>query len=178
MPRPAQAPTRRRADAFVDMSAREAPPTLDLERFLPYRLSVLAQRVSADLHARYAGRFGLTVAQWRVMACLGRFAPVSANEVCVRIVMDKVAVSRALAAMTSTGLVEATTDPLDRRRGVLRLTPKGRDVHAAIAPLALDYEATLWAGLTPGERAAFDALLGKLDTHARSMSDPDAADTG
>ena len=47
------------------------PQALDLENFLPYRLSILAQVVSEALHALYADRFGLTVTQWRVMAALG-----------------------------------------------------------------------------------------------------------
>ena len=51
-----------------------ASQALQLEKFLPYRLSVLAQLVSESLHDLYAGPFGLTVTQWRVMAALGRFA--------------------------------------------------------------------------------------------------------
>src|SRR5690242_8277966 len=36
---------------------------LELENFLPYRLSILAQIVSESLHDLYAGAFGLTVTQ-------------------------------------------------------------------------------------------------------------------
>src|SRR5476649_2539893 len=113
---------------------------LDLENFLPYRLSVLAQLVSESLHDLYAGPFGLTVTQWRVMAALGRFAPLTASEVGLRIVMDKVAVSRALADLAKRGLVERTTDRSDRRRATLRLSARGRVLHGRIVPLALDYE--------------------------------------
>ena len=72
---------------------------LELENFLPYRLSILAQIVSESLHDLYAEPFGLTVTQWRVMAALGRFAPLTASDVGQRIVMDKVAVSRAVAGL-------------------------------------------------------------------------------
>jgi hypothetical protein len=89
MPKPLQAPLR----------------TLELENFLPYRLSVLAQIVSESLHDLYAGPFDLTVTQWRVMAALGRFAPLTASDVGQRIVMDKVAVSRAVAGLMKRGLV-------------------------------------------------------------------------
>ena len=54
---------------------------LELEKFLPYRLSVLAQLVSESLHDLYAQPFGLSVTQWRVMAALGRFAPLTAAEI-------------------------------------------------------------------------------------------------
>ena len=68
---------------------------LQLEKFLPYRLSILAQLVSESLHDLYAGPFDLAVTEWRVMAALGRFAPLTASEVGQRIVMDKVAACRA-----------------------------------------------------------------------------------
>src|SRR6185436_4739513 len=90
--------------------------SLELEKFLPYRLSVLAQIVSQSLHDVYAGPFGLAVPEWRVMAALGRFAPLTASEVGLRIVMDKVAVSRAVARLLKRGLVERATDRADRRR--------------------------------------------------------------
>ncbi len=54
---------------------QNALQALELEKFLPYRLSVLAQLVSESLHDLYAAPFGLSVTQWRVMAALGRFAP-------------------------------------------------------------------------------------------------------
>ena len=101
---------------------------LELENFLPYRLSILAQIVSESLHDLYAGPFGLTVTQWRVMAALGRFAPLTASDVGQRIVMDKVAVSRAIARLLKRGLVEREPDRADRRRVSLRLSARGRSV--------------------------------------------------
>ena len=44
------------------------------------------------------------------MAALGRFAPLTASDVGQRIVMDKVAVSRAVAGLMKRGLVERATD--------------------------------------------------------------------
>src|SRR3546814_12463572 len=78
---------------------------LDLERFLPYRLSVLSNRVSQTIADFYVERFGLAVTEWRVIAVLGRFAGLSANGVAVRTAMDKVAVSRAVARLLERGLL-------------------------------------------------------------------------
>src|SRR5215472_18488899 len=127
MPKPLQAPT----------------AMLELEKFLPYRLSVLAQLVSESLHDLYAGPFGLTVTQWRVMAALGRFAPLTARDVGQRIVMDKVAVSRAVAGLMKRGLIERATDKADRRRASLRLSTRGRAMYGRIVPIALAYEERL-----------------------------------
>jgi DNA-binding MarR family transcriptional regulator len=142
---------------------------LELEKFLPYRLSVLAQLVSESLHDLYAGPFELSVTQWRVMAALGRFAPLTASDVGQRIVMDKVAVSRAVASLMKRGLVERATDLGDRRRASLRLTEKGRTVHAQIVPLALKYEADLYQTLSAEERQALNSLCDRLFAHAKLL---------
>lgn len=142
---------------------------LELEKFLPYRLSVLAQLVSESLHDLYAGPFELSVTQWRVMAALGRFEPLTASDVGQRIVMDKVAVSRAVAGLMNRGLVERATDLDDRRRASLRLTEKGRTVHAQIVPLALKYEADLYRALSAEERHALNSLCDRLFAHAKLL---------
>jgi len=145
---------------------------LELENFLPYRLSILAQIVSESLHDLYADPFGLTVTQWRVMAALGRFAPLTASDVGQRIVMDKVAVSRAVAALMKRGLVERATDRADRRRASLRLSPRGRAMHARIVPIALGYEQHLYKVLSAEEKRRFDALTDRLFVHAKALREP------
>jgi len=142
---------------------------LVLENFLPYRLSVLTQLVSESLHDLYVEPFGLSVTQWRVMAALGRFAPLTASDVGQRIVMDKVAVSRAVAGLMKRGLVERATDRNDRRRASLRLSPQGQAMHARIVPLALDYEERLYAALSPEDRHSFNVLCDRLLEHAKLL---------
>lgn len=142
---------------------------LELENFLPYRLSVLAQLVSESLHDLYAGPFELTVPQWRVMAALGRFAPLTASEVGARIVMDKVAVSRAVAGLLKRRLIERIPDTDDRRRAPLKLSARGRTVHSRIVPLALNYEERLYAILTSEERKTFDDLADRLFAQAKQL---------
>jgi DNA-binding MarR family transcriptional regulator len=153
----------------MSKSLQASLQTLELENFLPYRLSVLAQVVSESLHDLYAGPFGLTVTQWRVMAALGRFAPLAASDVGQRIVMDKVAVSRAVTGLMKRGLVERATDREDRRRASLKLSARGRAMHARIVPLALEYEERLYAALNPEERRQFDSLSDRLFIHAQAL---------
>jgi hypothetical protein len=43
---------------------------LHLERFLPYRLSLLANTVSAAIADAYSTRHDMTIPEWRVMAVL------------------------------------------------------------------------------------------------------------
>ena len=147
----------------------DALQALELEKFLPYRLSILAQLVSESLHDLYGQPFGLSVTQWRVMAALGRFAPLTASEVGQRIIMDKVAVSRAVSGLMQAGLVERATDSSDRRRSSLRLSARGRTVHARIVPLALAFQELLYEALSDDERRTFDDLSDKLLARARTI---------
>ena len=149
-------------------SPRARPPNggLVLEEFLPYRLSVLMLRVSQAIARSYERRFRLTVPEWRVMAVLGRYGPLSANGVAEKTQMDKVRVSRAVARLVASGRVSRRIDPADRRRSVLALTATGKAVHREIVPHARRVEARLLAGLAPTERASLDRLLAKLEARA------------
>ena len=146
------------------------PAELVLERFLPYRLSVLTNTVSRALAQSYEKRFGLNIPQWRVVAVLGREPGLSAVEVTERTVMDKVTVSRAVGTLVSRGRVARTTDPDDRRRSLLHLTARGRTIYREIVPLARAYERELMRRLTPHERTALDGLLASLTERARALA--------
>lgn len=136
---------------------------LDLEHFLPYRLSVLSNRISSAIAREYSQRFGLSVTEWRVMAVLGRYPGLSASKVALRTAMDKVAVSRAVARLLESGRVEREFDDDDRRRSVLHLSEAGYAVYDEVAPLALDFERHVLDGMPAEERDLLFRLLDRLD---------------
>ena len=135
------------------------PPKLHLEKFLPYRLSVLSNTVSSAIAAAYFMNFGLSIPEWRVMAVLASTPGLSAAEVTARTAMDKVAVSRAVAALQAAGRLHRTTTSADRRRTHLALTPAGLRVYARVVPMALEYERNLVAPLGQRDRATLDRLV-------------------
>lgn len=141
-------------------------PTLELERFLPYRLSVLSNRLSNAIARAYETRFQLSVTEWRVIAVLGRFRGLSANEVAERTAMDKVAVSRAVARLLESGRLQRDLHENDRRRSVLELSAAGYEIYDAVAPIALAYEQALLEALEPTERETLLRLLDKLSAKA------------
>lgn len=142
---------------------------LILEDFLPYRLSVLSNRVSRAIARRYAKTFELTVPEWRVIAVLGRTPGLTAKEVAEATEMDKVAVSRAVARLVAAKRVAARADREDARRQLLALTAQGEALHARIAPIALASEQKLLASLDARERQALDALLDRLLEAAKTL---------
>ncbi|WP_300614869.1 MarR family winged helix-turn-helix transcriptional regulator [Dokdonella sp.] len=137
---------------------------LELERFLPYRLSILSNRVSQAIAREYQERFDLSMTEWRVIAVLARFdgEGLSAREVAERTEMDKVAVSRALARLVTAKRVVRRTHDGDKRRSVLLLSAKGWKIHDTVAPLAREHERALLARLDEEERRTLERVLDKL----------------
>ena len=137
---------------------------LELERFLPYRLSILSIRVSQAIAREYQERFDLSMTEWRVMAVLARFDGdgLSAREVAGYTEMDKVAVSRALASLVASKRVVRRAHEGDKRRSVLRLSAQGWKVHATVAPLARAHERQMLASLSAEERRMLERILDKL----------------
>jgi len=135
---------------------------LVLENFLPYRLSVMTNRISGALSRHYAERFGIGIPEWRVIANLGRHPGITANEVVERAAMDKVTVSRAVAALEKKKLVERRRDDGDKRKTQLTLSKAGEKVYDEIVPLALGFERDLLEKLTAEERRVLDRVIDKL----------------
>jgi DNA-binding MarR family transcriptional regulator len=151
------------------------PGTIDLDRFLPYRLSVLTNLVSGTIAGAYQRRLGLSIPEWRVLAVLARYPGLSAAEVAARTRMDAVAVSRAVARLLAAGRLRRTTSRDDRRRSVLSVSATGAAVYRKVAPIALGYERELLAALEPDERAALERVLDLLTTRAQALAETTVA---
>lgn len=145
------------------------PSALELDRFLPYRLSVLSNTVSTAIAGAYQQRFGLTIPEWRVMAVLAMNPGLSAAEVAQRTAMDKVAVSRAVTALLKQRRIARQMARADRRRSLLQLSAAGRRVYAEVVPFALAYERALIEPLNAQERATLDRALRILLGRATEM---------
>lgn len=147
------------------MTRKNAPghAELDLEHFLPYRLSVLSNRISSAIAREYSKRLSLSITEWRVMAVLGRYPGLSAREVAERTAMDKVAVSRAVAGLMAAGRLQREFDDGDRRRSVLQLSEAGLAIYDQVVPLALGFERHVLESMPEAERALLFRLLDRLD---------------
>lgn len=142
---------------------------LDLDSFIPYRLSVVQQEISRVIATAYVEKYGLMRNDWRVMAALGDDQPLSANQVCERTNMDKVQVSRAISRLLDRELVARAQDAEDRRRWILRLTPAGAAMYRDIVPAARAREADLLSVLSESESRQLDVLIDKLYRRASQL---------
>jgi DNA-binding MarR family transcriptional regulator len=140
-----------------------------LERFVPFRLSVLANRMTRAVAQVYMRRFHLSAPEWRALAVLGRFGAMTANSVVERTAMDKVRVSRSVTRLLRSGHITRRTDPDDRRRAILDLTPTGLAVYRQIVPRALAVEADMLSTLSADERLRLDETISKLERRVAAM---------
>ncbi len=147
------------------------PETLLLADFLPYRLSVLSNRISRSIADGYEERFQLTLPEWRVMAVLGEQPDLSAGQVADRTAMDKVAVSRAVSKLLDAGRIERHFANEDKRRSVLALSEDGHKIYRDVTPIALEYEAKLLEEFSDDEKRLLDGLLVKLNASQLETSD-------
>ncbi len=123
--------------------------SFELDSFLPYRLAVLSARISEGFARHYRDAYGISVAEWRVVAHLSQERVVSVREVCQRVNMDKPKVSRAASRLEAAGYVHKKTSAKDRRLVELSLTPKGWQMMEALTPIAKAYDDELIAALGP-----------------------------
>ena len=137
----------------------------DLSSFLPYQLAVASARTSRAFADRYQSEFGLSIAEWRVLAHLAQSGAVSVREIQARVDMDKSRVSRAATRLETAGFVAKHAHPTDGRLVDLSLTEAGRALFARLVPVALAYQAELIARLGPAADPFRTAL-------ARMTEDP------
>ena len=153
-----------RATGRRDENASDKGSSLDLFRFVPFRLNRLAAEVSAALSSEYQARYGLDIPEWRVLATLGfRNDACSAQYIahCTR--THKSTISRAVTALMTRQLVERVENEDDRREFQLRLTRKGKALYEELIPRLLRREQEILSCLSVQERKNFALMLGKIE---------------
>lgn len=143
---------------------------LKLDTFLPYRLSVVSNRVSAAIATAYDRLFALKIPEWRLIAVIAEQEGITQQALGVATRMDKVTVSRAAQALVERGLIARAPNVGDKRSHLLTLTKTGRALYEQVAPKALELEAAMLEQLDGRERAAFSAMLDRIEAAAESVA--------
>lgn len=146
------------------------PENFQLSSFMPYRLTVLAERISRRLAVEYGRTHGLNLAEWRVLAHLKNCGQVSIRDIHERVDLEKPRVSRAVTRLEAFGLVAKTSGQQDGRLVAITLTEQGLAALDEITPEVADVEAGLLSSLTKQEAQNLSAILEKL--HKALDADP------
>src|SRR5690606_25573459 len=108
-------------------------------------------------------------AGWRVLGIIGHYQPVFPVTVVQMTSIDAYNVTRTVSRLVKMGLVQRRADTTDRRRVVLRLSPRGEDVYREIEATARALERELRRALSPHEWRQFSKSLDKLNAQARKL---------
>ena len=142
---------------------------LILDHFLPYRLSVVSNRVSEVIARAYRDDFGLNIPEWRTLAVTAESEGLTQQQVGQRTCMDKVTVSRAAISLTRRGLIMRGRGD-DKRARVLKLTNEGRILYEKVVPRALALERRIFSAFGPEELSRLTAALNSIDAAAAPMT--------
>ncbi len=140
-----------------------------LEDFIPYKLSVVANRVSQSIGRLFESRFNIQMTEWRIIMALYAYGDLVFNEVVERTSMDKARVSRAQRRLVDLGLIRTYGDPADRRKVILSLVPEGAHICETLLPEAVQREAWFLAVLDEHEHQQLDVILDKLMKRSQEL---------
>jgi MarR family transcriptional regulator for hemolysin len=106
-----------------------------------------------------AAAFGITRAQWAVMARLDRQEGLKQSELAEMLDLQPISLTRLLDRLGDSGLIERRPDPHDRRANRLFLTPAARPLLERLGGLAEELMATALAGI---DRPTVKLMLANL----------------
>lgn len=116
-----------------------------------YRLMKLTNLINRPFFSRFAERYHLTINDARVLVTLASLPEAAAHELCDATGMHPMNVSRSVATLRRQGRITDRRDPANRRRKILRLTPKGWTVCRAFVPDMDRMSEFLLASMSPLE---------------------------
>lgn len=135
-----------------------------VKNYLAYLLARASDVVSGDFHESLKA-WGLTVPEWRVLACLSDAEGLAVTELAAMSIMKQPRLTKLLDRMEVLGLIERRPDGRDRRRVLIHPTADGRRKVAPVLAAAKAHEAGVLAPFTGDERAlikhALDLLIGR-----------------
>jgi len=162
------------ADATAYPTPREKT---DLPDHLPYQIVHVSQLLHLGVSRLFQNRFSLGIREWRILAILGHYGPLSASDLVGRAAFDKATVSRAVSSLERQGYVARTPHPSDARRQLIHLTEAGVALHDEVAPISRLRSRVLEAALSPEERESLGHILGKLRAQLEWLNEEEAKDS-
>ena len=150
----------RRAGPERADDSRISPYALDLDNYVPAYLTFLAGKLSRSASAAYRPKFGVGITDWRIMALLATEPWISPGRICDVIGLNKAAVSRSVASMKSSGIVEVIRE--DQSRQLIALTCKGLNLHNRIVKVSLERERNLLKNFSVFERKMLISFLWRM----------------
>jgi MarR family transcriptional regulator for hemolysin len=119
------------------------------------------QRLVRAYADRQAARYGITRAQWAVLAKVERFEGMKQTELAEQMEMQPITLTRLIDRLCDNGWIERRSDDSDRRVNRLYLRKAAKPLLAKLAGLKSELTATALEGINPSDA---NRLLAQLET--------------
>jgi DNA-binding MarR family transcriptional regulator len=123
------------------------------------RLLVLAKMIERTTSRQLQRGFGISVAQWRVLAFVCISGPASASSIGEAAEVDQAEISRAVKALIADGLVARDYEPGSRKTMVIAPTQEGTALFTRIRERRRSYFAAITRALEGEARTEFGRTL-------------------
>jgi len=151
---------------------RRTHSALPIDSSLFFKLVRVVNQTARPFVETLARTHQLSLNEWRVMVVLASHPGVAASELAASTGLDKMSISRAIAALSRHGRLIKKTDAQDARRTLLWLSAAGQRVFRTVGEPAKAREAQLFGGIDATELAQLDQLVDKL---LLALSEPEQA---
>jgi len=148
-------------DTNDDIAAAGAVDDYRLEEQVGFILRCAHQRASA-IFQEVMAQSGLTPTQFSALVRLRDADEISQNRLGRLTAMDPATIQGVIRRLAQRELIHRRADPSDKRRTLVRLSPAGRRLVAAVVPLGPAVTERVLAPLTPKEKRDFLTLLRRL----------------
>ena len=151
---------------------RKLPPQLEFA-FLLHDVARML-RTCAD----YAVRpYGMTRAQWAVLAKIERFEGLKQSELAEQMEMQPITLTRLIDRLCDHGWIERRSDDADRRVNRLHLRKAARPLLAKLSGLRSELTATALEGINPSDAHRLLSQLEMIKENVRNAIQGPAAET-
>lgn len=134
----------------------------DLERFLTYRFHLLSKLTDPETTRAYLEECDMSLGEARCLAAIGRFGPLSLNDLAQAANLDKGHASRSAQRLATRGLISKGVSESDGRGVVLALLPEGEERYRAIIALIARRNQEVFGCLSPAEQGQLADLLDRV----------------
>lgn len=142
---------------------------IELDDFWPYQVVVLADQISRHTLSVVREQSDLNLSQWRVLAAVAGKPGRSAAEVTSVTPMDKTIVSRAVASLIETNLIQKSPTTRDKRRHALSTTEAGLVIYSNVSK-ELNRKLTTISGDNDTQQS-FVTLLKRFNAQMKSVDE-------
>jgi DNA-binding MarR family transcriptional regulator len=150
------------SDAVAPAKRRARRAALPIDSSVLFKLVRVVNLTARPFSESIGKAHRLSLNEWRALLVLANHSGVAASEVTALTGLDKMSVSRAIAALVRQARVVRKVDAADRRRVLLRLSAEGERLYERVGTPAKVRERDLFAGISAREQAQLGRTLDRL----------------